>query len=69
MDKAEDLVEVMDRLFSTTTDNKDTMKETVPTLPQPVSIAGPLIMLLKNVLFYKISGRKRDHIWAIKMYN
>ena len=63
----EDLAWVVEKLFATTTDNRDTMHETVPTLPLLVSIASPMIMLLKNVLFYKLSGRKRDHRWEIKM--
>ena len=65
----EDLAEVADKLFATTVDNRDTMHETIPTPPLPVSIASPMTMLLKNVLFYKISGRKRDHRWAIRMFS
>ena len=68
-EEVEDLVEVVDKLFATTTDNKDTMRETVPTPPLPVSIASPITMLLKNVLFYKLSGRKRDHRWEIRMFS
>jgi hypothetical protein len=69
MDEVEDLVEVVDRSFSTIVDNRDTTCETIRTLLLPVSIATPVIMLLKNVLFYKLSGRKRDHGWEIIMYN
>ena len=65
----EDMVEVTDISFATTADNKDTSQVTVPTQLQLVSIAGPLIMLLKNVLFYKLSGRKRGHRWEIRMYS
>ena len=63
----EDLVEVEDKLFVTTMEHLDTTHETVPTPPQYVSIASPMIMLLKNILFYKISGRKRDRRWETKM--
>ena len=68
-EEVEDLAEAADKLFTTTVNNKDTMHETVPTPPLPVSIASPMIMLLKNVLFYKLSGRKRDHIWEIRMFS
>ena len=68
MDEVEDLVEVTDRSFATIADNKDTSQGTAPTRLQLVSIVGPLIMLLKIVLFCKLSGRKRDHIWEIKIY-
>ena len=67
VEEVEDLVEVADKSIATAADNRDTMQETVPTPPQYVSIASPMIMLLKNVLFYKISGRKRDHRWETKM--
>jgi hypothetical protein len=67
MKEVEDLVEVMDKSFATTVDNKDTTQDIVPTPPQYVSIASPMIMLLKNVLFYKISRRKRDYRWETKM--
>lgn len=60
-EEVEDLVEVADKSFATVADNRDTKQETVPTPPQYVSIACPMIMLLKNVIFKKISGRKRDH--------
>ena len=66
MEEVEDLVEVMDRLFSTTKDNKDTMHDIVPTLPLLVSIASLTTMLLKNALFYKLRCRKRDHRWEIR---
>ena len=46
----EDLAEVADKLFATTADNRDTMHETIPTPPPPISIASPMIMLLNNVL-------------------
>ena len=69
MEEVEDLAEVVDKLFSTTADNRDTMHETAPTPPLPVSIASPIIMLLKNVLFYKLSGRKRYHRWEIIMFS
>ena len=65
--EVEDLVEVTDKSIVTAADNKDTTQETVPTPPQYVSIASPMIMLLKNVLFCKISGRKRDHRWETRM--
>ena len=68
-EEVEDLAEAVDKLFSTTADNKDTTCEIVPTPPLPISIASPMIMLLKNVLFYKLSGRKRDHIWEIRMFS
>ena len=68
-DEVEDMVEVTDRSFATIVDNKDTSQGTAPTRLQLVSIVGPLIMLLKNALFYKLSGRKRSHIWEIRMYN
>lgn len=69
MDEEEDMVDVMDISFATTADNKDTSRGTIPTRLQLVSIAGPLIMLLKNVLYYKLNGRKRDHRWVAKMYS
>ena len=40
----EDLEEVVNKLFSTTVDNRDTMHETVPTPPLTVNIASPMIM-------------------------
>ena len=58
-EEVEDLVEVTEKSFSTAVHNRDTTQEIVPTPPQYVSIASHMIMLLKNVLFYKISGRKR----------
>ena len=67
MEEVDNLVEVMDKLIATTMDSRDTTQETVPTPLQCVSIASPMIMLLKNVLFYKISSRKRDHIWGTRM--
>ena len=69
MEEVEDLVEVVDKLFVTNADNKDTVHEIAPTPPLPVSVTNPLIMLLKNVLFYKLSGRKRDHRWETKMFS
>ena len=69
VDKVEDMVEVIDKSFVTIADNKDTSRGTVPTQLQLVSIVGPLIMLLRIVLFCKLSGRKRDHRWTIKMYS
>ena len=66
-EEEEDLVEVEDKSLATIVDNKNTMQETIPTPPQYVSIASPMIMLLKNVLFYKISGKKRDHRWETGM--
>ena len=68
-EEVEDLVEVADKLLATTTNNRDTMHETVPTPPLPVSTASLMIMLLKNVLYYKLSGRKRDHRRAIRMFS
>ena len=69
MDEAEDMVEVTNKLFATIVDNKDTMREIVPIPLHLVSITNLMIMLLKNVLFYKLSGRKRDHRWEIKIYS
>lgn len=69
MDEVEDSVEVTDILSSTIVEKIDTTHETVPTLPQPISIAILMTMLLKNVLFYKLSARKRDHRWEIRMYS
>ena len=63
------MAKVADKLFAITADNRDTTRETIPTPPLPVSIASPMIMLLKNVLFYKLSGRKRDHRWEIRMFS
>ena len=68
-EEVEDLAVAMNKLFSITVDNRDTTHEIAPTPPLLVSIASPMIMLLKNVLFYKLSGRKRDHRWEIKMYS
>ena len=56
VEEVEDLVEVVERSLATAVDNRDTMQEAVPTPPQYVSVASPMIMLLNNVLFYKISG-------------
>ena len=47
----EDLVEVEDILFFTTTEHLDTMHETVPILPLHVSIVNLMIILLKIALF------------------
>ena len=69
VDEVEDMVEVRDRLFATTTDNKGTMCEIIPIPLLLVSIASPMIVLLKNVLFYKLSGRKRGHRWETKMFS
>ena len=66
MEEVEDLAEVADKLSTTTADNNDTTRETVPTLPLLVSIASLTIMLLKNALFYKLRCRKRDHKWEIR---
>ena len=66
-EEVEDVEEVMDKSTAIAADNKDTMQETVPTPPQYVSIANPISMLLKNVLFCKISGTKRDHRWETRM--
>ena len=69
MEEVEDMVEAIDRSSVTIADNKDTSRGTTPTQLQPVSIVGPLIMLLKIVLFCKLSGRKRDHRLEIKTYS
>lgn len=69
MDEAEEWVEVIDRSFATIADNMDTMRETIPTLPQPDSIANLMIMLLRSALFYNLSGKKRDCRWEIGMYS
>ena len=66
MEEVEDLVEVTDKSIVTAAENRDTMQEIVPTPPQYVIIASTIIMLLKNVLFYKISGRKRDRRWETR---
>ena len=66
-EEVEDLVEATNKSTATTTNYKDTMQETVLTPPQYVSIASLMIMLLNNVLFYKISGRKRDRRWETRM--
>ena len=47
MAEMEDLVEVEDRLFVTTTKNLDTTHEIVPILPLHVSIVSIMIILLK----------------------
>ena len=52
-EEVEDFIEVVDKSIATATDNKDTTQETVPTLPQYVSIANSMTMLLKTALFYK----------------
>ena len=51
--EVENLAKVVDKLFATTADNRDTMYEIAPTPPLGVSIAITMTMLLKNVLFYK----------------
>ena len=68
-EEEEDLVEVKDKSLAIAMESKDTTQETIPTPPQYVSIANPMIMLLNNVLFYKISGRKRDRRWETRMSN
>ena len=45
MEEVEDLVEVVDILFATIVDNRDTTHETVPTLPLPISIASLTIII------------------------
>ena len=67
VEEVEDLVGVADKLYTTIVDNRDTTHEKIPTLPLPVSIASLTIMLLKNAIFYKQSGRTRDHRWEIRM--
>ena len=68
-EEEEDLVEVEDQSLAITVDNKDTMQETIPTPPQYVSIANPMNILLRTALFYRVSGRKRDRCWKIRMFN
>ena len=68
-DEEEDLVEVKDKSLATTMDNKDTMQETVTKPLQYVSIANLMNILLKNALFYRGSGRKRDRSWETKMFS
>jgi len=67
MEEMQYLVEVVDILFVTTAEHRETMHETVPTLPLHVSIVGLMIILLKNALFCKLRCRKRDRIWVIRM--
>ena len=69
MEEVEDLAKVTDRLSATTVDNKDTTRETVPTLPLHVSIASLTIILLKNAIFCKLRCRTRDRRWEIRMYS
>ena len=66
VEEVEDLVEVDDKLFATIAEHRDTMHETVPTLPLHVSIVGLMIMLLKKVLFCKLRCRTRDRRWVIR---
>ena len=66
VEEVEDLVEVEEKLFVTTMEHRDTMHETVPTIPIHVSIVGLTIMLLKNALFCKLKCRTRDHIWVVR---
>ena len=68
-EEVEDLVEATDKLFATTTNKRDITHEIAPTPPQNVSISSPMTMLLKNFLFYKLSGKKRDHGWETKMFS
>ena len=65
--EVEDLVEAVDRLFSTIVEHRDTTHDIVPILPLHVSIVGLMIMLLKNSLFFKLRCRTRDHGWVIRM--
>ena len=51
MAEMEDLVEVEDILFITTTEHLDPMHDTVPILPLHVSIVSLMIILLKISLF------------------
>ena len=68
-EEEEDLVEVEDKLIAIDVDSKDTMQEIVPTPPQYVSIANPMNILLMTSLFYRVSCRKRDRSWEIKMFS
>ena len=65
--KVDDLVEVEDRLFATTSKNRDTTHETIPILLLHVSIASLTIILLKNALFCKLRCRTKDYRWVTKM--
>ena len=51
MEEMQDLVEVEDRLFVTTTELLETTHETVPILPLHVSIVSLMIILFKIALF------------------
>ena len=62
------MVEVEDQSLAKAIDNKAIMQETVINLPQYVSIVITNI-LLKTSLFYRISGRKRDHSWETRMFS
>ena len=63
----QDLVEVEEKLFVTTTKQMDTMQEIVPILPLHVSILSLMIIVLKNALFWSLRCRKNDRIWVITM--
>ena len=64
-EESEEMVEYEDQSLTIATDNKDTMPENVIIPPQYVSIVNIMTMLWKIALFYKESGRIRDHSWKI----
>ena len=68
-EEEEEMVEVEDQSLSITMDNKDAMQETVTNPPQYVSIVNLMNILLKISLFYRGSGRKRDHSWETRMFS
>ena len=60
-EELEEMVEVEDQSLSIATDNKDTMPENVISPSQYVSIVNLMTILWKTALFYRESGRTRDH--------
>ena len=60
-EEEEDLVEVEYQSLTIVIDNKDTIQKNIPNPSKYVSIANTMNILLKTALFYRVSGRKRDH--------
>ena len=60
-EEPKEMVEVKDQSLAITMDNNDTMLENVISLSQYVSIVNPMSILWKTALFYRGSGRIRDH--------
>lgn len=67
-EEEEEMIEVEDQSLAIVVDSKDNMPETITNPPQYVNIANHMNILLKTALFYRGSGRKRDHSWETRMF-